>query len=435
MDEEDEEGEQIINYDDDAEEDEEPILEEDGEPIDCEEGVLTFRRESMELWVGDEEMEVPITVVRKNGSEGRISAQYRMDGISATPGYDYEEDEGQLDFKSGITQCEIMVLILPKRPGEMDDVFQVILEDPDGGCILNPDSDGGDDACILTLILHNSNGNAKGIRAAVYRFLDKLLNMDEIWLGTSTWWEQILEAVFVNGSLEEQREAHWTDWVSHLFCFPWAFWYALLTPPPVYVGGWLCFGFALIHIGVLTSIIGDMAELFGCCAGIADAITAVTFVALGTSLPDTFASKTAATQDEWADASIVNVTGSNSVNVFLGIGIPWVMAAVFWKVQGPTEEWIGKYPDEYKMYPEAGFVVTGAGDLAFSVTVFTIAALICLTVIVVRRKIFGGELGGPPDMKATSSFLLIMLWVTYIFVCVSLIGLRMVVFFMFQLEG
>ena len=31
----------------------------------------------------------------------------------------------------------------------------------------------------------------------------------------------------------------------------------------------------------------------------------------------------AARQDRYADASIGNVTGSNSVNVFLGIGLPW----------------------------------------------------------------------------------------------------------------
>lgn len=37
--------------------------------------------------------------------------------------------------------------------------------------------------------------------------------------------------------------------------------------------------------------------------------------------PDTFASRTAAIQDEWADSSIGNVTGSNAVNVFLGIGL------------------------------------------------------------------------------------------------------------------
>jgi solute carrier family 8 (sodium/calcium exchanger) len=38
-------------------------------------------------------------------------------------------------------------------------------------------------------------------------------------------------------------------------------------------------------------------------------ITAITFVALGTSLPDLFASMSAAAQSPTADASIGNVTG------------------------------------------------------------------------------------------------------------------------------
>ena len=65
---------------------------------------------------------------------------------------------------------------------------------------------------------------------------------------------------------------------------------------------------------------------------------AITFVALGTSLPDTFASKMAAVQERTADAAITNVTGSNSVNVFLGLGLPWLIAAVYWH-NGATEEW------------------------------------------------------------------------------------------------
>ena len=52
------------------------------------------------------------------------------------------------------------------------------------------------------------------------------------------------------------------------------------------------------------------------------------------SFSDTFASKTAAIQDETADASVGNVTGSNAVNVFLGIGIAWTMAAIYWESQG-----------------------------------------------------------------------------------------------------
>lgn len=52
-------------------------------------------------------------------------------------------------------------------------------------------------------------------------------------------------------------------------------------------------------------------------------------VALGTSLPDTFASRTAALREEAADNSIGNITGSNSVNVFLGLGLPWLIAAIY----------------------------------------------------------------------------------------------------------
>lgn len=62
-------------------------------------------------------------------------------------------------------------------------------------------------------------------------------------------------------------------------------------------------------------------------------MTAITFVALGTSLPDLFASKKAAVQERHADVAIGNVTGSNSVNVFLGLGLSWVIASIYWTAQ------------------------------------------------------------------------------------------------------
>lgn len=65
----------------------------------------------------------------------------------------------------------------------------------------------------------------------------------------------------------------------------------------------------------------------GCVVGLRDAVTGITLVALGTSLPDTFASMAAARSSENADSAIGNVTGSNSVNVFLGMGLPYVIAA------------------------------------------------------------------------------------------------------------
>ena len=54
-----------------------------------------------------------------------------------------------------------------------------------------------------------------------------------------------------------------------------------------YWGGWACFTVSILVIGLLTGLIGDIASHFGCSIGLKDAVTAITFVALGTSLPGT----------------------------------------------------------------------------------------------------------------------------------------------------
>merc|ERR1712107_6671 len=159
---------------------------------------------------------------------------------------------------------------------------------------------------------------------------------------------------------------------------------------------------------------GDVAGLLGCVLDIPDEITAITFVALGTSLPDTFASKTAATQDPFADASIGNVTGSNSVNVFLGLGLPWMIGSIYWAAVGSDEKWLGKYGHEswIKGWEDGAFVVE-AGNLAFSVIVFTLCALACIALLGVRRLVVG-ELGGPALSKYATGCFLVSLWFIYV---------------------
>lgn len=75
----------------------------------------------------------------------------------------------------------------------------------------------------------------------------------------------------------------------HFFSIGWKVFFAMV-PPRKYCGGWLAFIVALTFIGLVTAIVGEFAGLFGCACGLKEAITAITFVALGTSLPDTFAS-------------------------------------------------------------------------------------------------------------------------------------------------
>ena len=113
-------------------------------------------------------------------------------------------------------------------------------------------------------------------------------------------------------------------------------------------------------------------------------------------ITDTFASKVAAVNDKYADSSIGNVTGSNAVNVFLGIGIAWTIAAVYHAANG-------------------NIFVVDPGTLAFSVTVFVIEAVVAMIVIMVRRhKAVGGELGGPRKFRIPTVVLLVSLWFLYL---------------------
>merc|ERR1712023_628318 len=186
------------------------------------------------------------------------------------------------------------------------------------------------------------------------------------------------------------------EYVLHFLSFYWKVLHACI-PPTDYCGGWLTFVFSLLAIGALTAVIGDLAKMFGCCIGLKDSITAITFVALGTSLPDTFASMEATVSDETADAAITNVTGSNSVNVFLGLGLPWTFATMYHAANGTTM----KYP---------------SGDLVFSVLVFFLFALLCLGLLVYRRYYCKGELGGPKQIAYASSAALAAMWVAYVII-------------------
>uniref|UniRef100_T1JMV5 Sodium/calcium exchanger membrane region domain-containing protein n=1 Tax=Strigamia maritima TaxID=126957 RepID=T1JMV5_STRMM len=186
------------------------------------------------------------------------------------------------------------------------------------------------------------------------------------------------------------------DYVMHFLTIFWKVMFAFV-PPTDYWGGWLCFVVSILGIGLLTAIIGDMASHFGCTVGLPDSVTAISFVALGTSVPDTFASKVAAINDKYADSSIGNVTGSNAVNVFLGLGIAWSMAAIYHAMDG----------NQFEVDP---------GNLAFSVTLFCSMAVLAIIVLMIRRTPqVGGELGGPMKYKIPTTILFGFFWVFYVF--------------------
>ncbi|XP_030009749.1 sodium/calcium exchanger 2-like [Sphaeramia orbicularis] len=375
-------------------------------------GIFTFGQQV--LRVSESTGVLSVTVVRNSGSRGTVAVPYHTEDGSAKAGVDYEETKGELEFTNEQTSQTLQVRIINVEEYEKQENFFIVLEEPKwlkrglSALLLNqgnptPEEEEARRISEMGKPILGEHSRLEIIIEESCEFkntVDKLLkdtNMAVV-LGTRSWREQFVEAVTVSAGdedEEEERVPNCFDYFMHILTVFWKILFACI-PPTDYWNGWACFIVSICCIGVLTAVIGDLASHFGCTVGLRDTVTAVVFVALGTSVPDTFASKVAATQDQYADASVGNVTGSNAVNVFLGIGVAWSVAAVYWEVKGKV----------FRVDP---------GSLAFSVTLFTIFAFFSMGVLMLRRRpSIGGELGGPRVFKVLTVLLFFGLWLLYV---------------------
>ena len=369
-------------------------------------GMLKFEHEQMTI--KESQGVLWVTVRRVGGATGKITFQLKTKDVTAFEGADYVGLDQEVFMASGQLEHTFPIHIHDDEQYENDETFQIILSDAKGGVTFDPTTDGGSDKAVATVTIISDE--------AVRRKVDELaalinVNTDMITLSADSWGQQFKDAVEYEGDVSV------VGGLMYGLALPWKVMFAC-TPPPRIAGGWLSFVIALVFIGLLTALIGDLAAHMGCCMGLTPGITAITFVALGTSLPDTFASKTAAQQEPYADSSIGNITGSNSVNVFLGLGLPWMIAALYWSYFASSDSqaaWHARYGAESWYTPgmPIGFVVAAA-DLGFSVMIFTATALVCLAVLLLRRSVTGYELGGNQVIAMASALLFIFLWFIYI---------------------
>ncbi|KAM9362920.1 sodium/calcium exchanger 1a isoform 2-T2 [Symphorus nematophorus] len=410
-------------------------------------GIFTF--EEPVVTVSESVGVMEVKVIRTSGARGVVVVPYKTtEGTAKGGGEDFEDTHGVLEFENDEIFKTIQINIIDDEEYEKNKNFFLEIGEPrllemserkGGGAspscrdvyrkvqgrdhpvpsaIINITEDGGED--VLTKKEEEERRIAElgrptlgeHVRLEVvieesYEFkstVDKLLKKTNLALviGTNSWREQFVEAMTVGSGddddgddCSEEKLPSCFDYVMHFLTVFWKLLFAFV-PPTDYWNGWACFFVSISVIGLLTAVIGDLASHFGCTVGLKDSVTAVVFVALGTSVPDTFASKVAAIQDQYADASIGNVTGSNAVNVFLGIGVAWSIAAIFHRSKGR----------EFRVDP---------GTLAFSVTLFTIFAFVCIAVLIYRRRPeIGGELGGPRVPKILTTCLFFSLWLMYI---------------------
>ncbi|KAF9669323.1 hypothetical protein SADUNF_Sadunf14G0095800 [Salix dunnii] len=197
-----------------------------------------------------------------------------------------------------------------------------------------------------------------------------------------------------------------------LILAPWRLLFAFV-PPYQFAHGWIAFICSLLFISGIAYILTKLTDIISCVtgsnslqiipvsfpgavdyhaisthplfsqmvyiiAGINAYVIAFTVLASGTSWPDLVASKIAAERQTTADSAIANITCSNSVNIYVGIGIPWLIDTAY----------------NFFVYNEPLRIQNAAG-LSFSLLVFFCASIGCIAVLVFRRLTLKAELGGP----------------------------------------
>jgi len=351
-------------------------------------GVISFDDKTVHAMHTANTVSVPMN--RKDGCDGNVLAFVKLLDGTAKAGVDYEaltEDQEEIHFNDQERAKTIDVTLKASETTNKNFTVQIMSVEPEGAQM---------GAIKMCTVIITDDKNYQKLMEEVVSMMDESEGDDNYKIGTSSWAEQFQGAMNMEGD-GEGGEPACMDYVMHVVSFYWKVLHAFI-PPTDKCGGWATFFCALAAIGVITAFIGDFAKMFGCCVGLEDGITAITFVALGTSLPDTFASVEATVNDDTADAAITNVTGSNSVNVFLGLGLPWVLATVYHSAKTGNDF----------AYP--------AGDLVFSVFVFFGFAFLAIGLLTYRRFYLGGELGGPKTMAWVSSGALALFWITYIIV-------------------
>uniref|UniRef100_H2Z6E8 Calx-beta domain-containing protein n=1 Tax=Ciona savignyi TaxID=51511 RepID=H2Z6E8_CIOSA len=366
-----------------------------------------------------------IPLQRTNGADGVVKVKYRTSDVSGKDGVHYRGKQGTVTFEHGEDVKNIDIEIINDHNTKKDENFQVLVlwilifytisyislvhkyfsiavQTPH--CKYSNFSAICDwliqifqfhcaECCRLSTLISYSWEFDGLVRRVVAKTHLKLLKMK---LGSQSWSEQFTQAMTVNGGDVESATAG--NYVMHFFTVGFKVIFAIVPPPSIW-GGWACFGVSLCFIAILTAIVGDLAGIFGCLVNLKSTVNALPFVALGTSLPDLCASRILAKSEPHADNSIGNVTGSNSVNVFLGLGLPWVIASVYWKVKQDT-----------------AFPVP-SDTVRFSIFLYSVTAIFALLTLVARHYIpalGGAELGGPKTPKIATVVFFILLWILYV---------------------
>ncbi|CAN4113643.1 unnamed protein product [Withania somnifera] len=215
----------------------------------------------------------------------------------------------------------------------------------------------------------------------------------------SIWKHQFVDALMLENA-ESRKLSNICLRIARVFwqslLLPWKLLFAFV-PPYQIAHGWIAFICSLIFISGIAYIVTKLTDLISCVTGINPYVIAFTALAAGTSWPDLVASKIAAERQLTADSAIANITCSNSVNIYIGIGVPWLIDTLY----------------NYIAYREP-LRIDNAGGLSFSLLVFFSTSVACIGVLVLRRLTIGAELGGSRVWAWVTCIFFMFLWLIFV---------------------
>jgi len=134
---------------------------------------------------------------------------------------------------------------------------------------------------------------------------------------------------------DEEDDAPWwkvpeekKDWPLWFLSFPWYACFAGTIPPcgeekyrKYYI---MSFLMSIGWIGFITHWMIEWCVVIGCVLNIPNVVMGTTVLAAGTSIPDALSSISVA-KDGLADMAVANAVGSNVFDIWLGLGLPWLL--------------------------------------------------------------------------------------------------------------
>ncbi|EEH54446.1 Ca2+:Cation antiporter family [Micromonas pusilla CCMP1545] len=134
---------------------------------------------------------------------------------------------------------------------------------------------------------------------------------------------------------DEEDDAPWwkvpeekKDWPLWFLSFPWYACFAGTIPPcgeekyrKYYI---MSFFMSIGWIGFITHWMIEWCVVIGCVLNIPNVVMGTTVLAAGTSIPDALSSISVA-KDGLADMAVANAVGSNVFDIWLGLGLPWLL--------------------------------------------------------------------------------------------------------------